>query len=162
MSYLEKEIEILQTLKSRNYDAFHGNKDRALDFVSKKIRSFPEYMDVVIRQQTMMPIWRLKYDGPEFRERCQDIDNSRRLTHDNAIASINGLNRLCDKLGLEPFSTVDTKDRYAVADMIAGYVNEVYQAGQGQAEPGKRKEYDFQGHMDYIKQQTEEYGPGPA
>lgn len=163
MSYLEKEIKILQKLKAQDYAAFSGNKDRALNFVSQKLQSFPDYMDIVIRQQTMIPIWKARYDGPEFRERCQDIDRSRRLTHDNAISSINGLNRLCKKLELEPFSTVDTTDRYAVADMIQDYTNEIYNAGQNKStQPEHRKSYDFQSHLAMLKERTEDYGPEPA
>lgn len=129
MSYLQKEVSMLQKLKDTGYAAFKGDKDKAMRFMETKLASFPEYMDVVVRQQTLLPIWKMKYDGQEFRERVQDLDTERRRCHDGAIASVNALNRLSDKLELPPFSRVDTNDRYAVADMISEYVAETYRTG---------------------------------
>lgn len=153
MSYLQKEVGMLQKLKDTNYEAFHGDKDRAFRFMEQRLRAFPDYMDVVVRQQTLMPIWRAKYDGPEFREKCQDIDTERRRTHDDAIASVNALNRLSTKLDLPPFSRVDTNDRYAVAEMIQDYMSETYKTGIIKTE--SHPPINIKEHMHEIDQLTQ-------
>ena len=147
MGYLQKEKQILQRLADTDYETFHGDKDKALNFMTKKLGVFPEYMGIVVRMETMQPIWRAQFEGQEYRERVQSIDTERKRTHDSAIASVNALNRLSDKLGLPPFSKVDTGDRHAVADMISEYVSEIYKTGTN-----KDYGHDVQAHMKELQQ----------
>lgn len=147
MGYLQKEQRMLQKLVDTNYEAFHGDKDKALNFMSRRLEVFPEYMNIVVRMETMQPIWRAQFDGPEYRERVQSIDTERKRTHDSAIASVNALNRLSDKLGLPPLSRVDTEDRHAVTEMISEYVSEVYKAGTN-----KDYGHDIKEHMQELQQ----------
>lgn len=145
MTYIEKEQNILNALQKQNYDMFDGDKDDALDFIANRLNAFPTYANIVINQQIMTPIIYQRYDGQELRDRIQSIDEHRKSAHDNAISSVNILNRLSNNLGLEPFATVDTSDRYKVADFIGEYVSQVYDMGQGKslddAVLNKRKEY---------------------
>lgn len=129
MTYIQKEENIIRRLQETNYSIFDGNKDEALDFVGEQLESFPKYANTVIRQQTMMPIWKAKYDGDEWRQVYEDSERKRRSSHDNAIVSVNILNRLCKDLQLEPFMYIDTEDRQAVAESINEYITDVY--GQG-------------------------------
>lgn len=146
MTFLEKENQLIQKLKETNYDMFDGDSDAALDFVGDKLEKFPNYANIVIRQQIMLPIWKVRYEGEEFRDKVKDIDVSRRYAHESAISSVTILNRFSKKLGLEPFADIDTTDRYAVADFIGQYIGEVYNQGIGKniddVTLGKTTEYD--------------------
>lgn len=131
MTYLEKEQAILSKLQAENYASFDGDKEEAFDFLGARLDAFPAYVNAVVRMETMMPIWRARYDTQEFQDSVQRIDTERKHAHDAAIASVNILNRMSKSLGLEPFAEVDTNDRHAVAEMVGNYVNEVYNHGIG-------------------------------
>lgn len=55
------------------------------------------------------------------------------------------LNRLNERLGLEPMFDVDTTDRHAVAECVGKYVNELYNNGIGN------------GFDDTVYEKTNEY-----
>lgn len=146
MTFLEKQNNLIQKLHDTNYELFDGDKDEALDTIESELTTFPEYANIVIREQIMMPIWRERCDPEEFRENVKNIDTRRRDAHENAITGVNVLNRLSAKLGLEPFADIDTTDRHAVANMVGKYTNELYNNGTGgsfdEAVYNKTKEYD--------------------
>lgn len=127
--YLQKENAIIQKLHDTNYELFDGQKDEALDFLDDQLSKFSQYANIVISQQHLLPIYRVRYEGQDYRDHVESLDHNRRTIHNCAIDSVNILNRLSDKLGLEPFSDVDTKDRNAVANMIGDYIVEMYQTG---------------------------------
>lgn len=131
MGFLNKQNELLQKLHDTDYELFDGDKEEALSFVEEKLTAFPDYANIVIREQIMLPIWQNRCEGQELRENIQNIDAQRRNAHDCAINSMNILNRLNDNLGLDPFFNVDTTDRHAVADAVGKYVCEVYNDGIG-------------------------------
>ena len=147
MGYMDKQNELLLKLRETNYEVFDGDKDEALDFVGDSLTAFPNYANVVIREQIMTPIWRDRCEPEDFRENVERIDRQRRDAHDCAIDSINMLNRLNDRLGLEPMFDVDTTDRHAVAECVGKYVNEVYNDGIGSS-------FD-----DATYQKSQEYNP---
>ena len=146
--YLEKEVAMIQEMERTNYANVggEGKKDDVLSFMGMQFDNFISYANTVITQQVMTPIWKARYDGEEFRSKISDIDRTRRMEHDAAIGGVNILNRMCEKLGLEPFADIDTNDRYAVADFIGTYVNEVYNKGIGKtldsATFNRDREYD--------------------
>lgn len=133
MTFLEKQNAIIQKLHNTNYELFDGDKDEALDTIETELTAFPEYANVVIREQIMMPIWRERCEPEEFRENVKNIDTRRRDAHDGAITAVNVLNRISAKLELEPFADIDTNDRHAVAEMVGKYTNELYNNGIGES-----------------------------
>lgn len=129
--FIDKEKQLLEKLRQTNYEMFDGNREEALDFVSQRLTAFPNYANVVIREQILTPIWRLNMEGQQLRDQIMGMDQRRRSSHDNAIASLNGLNRMCKRLGIGRFADIDTSDRHAVADFVGDYVNELYNSGIG-------------------------------
>lgn len=156
MNFLDKERRIIERLQQTKYEMFDGDKEEAFDFVSEQLEKFPQYTNIVIREQIMMPIWRFRYDGEELRDKIQDIDQKRKIAHDSAIASVNILNRLSKNLGLEPFADIDTNDRHEVANFVGQYVNEVYNKGIGNtfddATHEKTEEYDTKKISSMLKE----------
>lgn len=157
MGFLDKEVELLNAIKAKPDG---DSKKRTMGVVSRSLQSFPEYMNVVVREQIMIPIWKNTLDGPEYREQVQSIDASRRNWHNNAINSINILNRVSDKLGLPPFATVDTDDRHAVAEFIEDYCCEIYEHGITPKEAlqkslvAQRREYKFEEHAQELSDEA--------
>lgn len=146
MTYAQKESAMIRKMRETKYAAFGGNKDKALEFVGARLKAFPDYANIVVREQIMTPIWRVQYDGQDFRDRISDIDRQRRSAHDAAIMSVNILNRMCDKMGLPAYADIDTNDRHAVADFVGQYVNEIYNnginGGMDSATLGRDRGYD--------------------
>lgn len=135
MDFLQKEEALIKKLNDTNYAFFDSDKDDGLDFITSRLMSFPNYSNIVTQEQIMMPIWRNRFEGQDLRDKIQDIDTRRRSAHENAISSVNALNRLSKNLGLEPFAEIDTTDRHEVAKFVGQYVNEVYNRGIGNDQP---------------------------
>lgn len=129
MGYLEKENAIIRKLQDTKYELFDGDRDDALQFLDQQLGHFPEYANAVITQQQQLPIIYARYEGEDLRDRVESLDRRRRNIHECAISSVNVLNRLSSRLGLEPFADVDTSDRHAVANMVGDYIGELYRTG---------------------------------
>ena len=130
-TFIQKIKNIINKLVETNFDFFDGSVDEACEFLEKRLISFPDYANVVIREQICLPMWRLRLDPEDFRINVQEIDRQRRDYHEAAIDAVNILNRLCAAIEVEPFSDIDTTDRHAVADMVGDFVIELYREGIG-------------------------------
>lgn len=128
MDYIEKEEKLLQAYKDKGFPAFDGMDDFC-EFVEEQMEKLPCYMDVVVEEQAMAPIWNMQHEGQELRDRVQHIDMQRRIAHNAGIDAISILNRLSERVGLERFMDVDIQDRHAVAEAIGGYMRELYSRG---------------------------------
>lgn len=149
-TYLQKQAELINKMRGND-----GKLDEmSASFLTRAFTAFPDYANIVIRQQTMMPIWQARYEGQEFRDRVSELDTSRRNAHEAAISSVNMLNRMCAKHGLEPFFDGNTADRYAVADFVGDYVNEVYNHGIGKSDDKGR---ELTGMERAVHQRHEDY-----
>ena len=155
VDFVQKERNLIGALEKSNYAMFDGNKDEALDFVGTALMRFPDYANVVIRQEVMGPIWRARCDAEQYKENMERIDKDRRSKHNCAIDAFNMLNRTSKALGLEPFCNVDTTDRHAVADMVGTYVNQVFNKGIGNtmydATKDRTGEYDGKKHIEMLR-----------
>ncbi len=160
MSLIDKQNELLQKLHDTDYQCFDGDKEEAFDFVRGALEAFPDYANVVIKEQVMIPIWQRTCEGDEFRDNMQSIDRRRHDAHENAICSMDMLNRTNERLGLKPFFDIDTSDRYAVADTVGQYVCEMYNEGNGKtlddAVLGKTQEYDTKKISERLKSAVNE------
>lgn len=146
-NYIEKEKNLLQKLKETNYAAFDGDRDDALNFVTDRLQTFPNYVNSVITEQMTIPMIRFRVDDPEQQGQMRmQIDRNRRICHDAAIDSVNQLNRISVLHGLPVFADIDTKDRTAVQDFCGEYVNQVYNngihGGMYESVKNRDREYD--------------------
>ena len=144
--YIEKEKDMLQKMHDTDWEVFDGDKDDALEFMSRQLMTFPDYVNCVIKEQVLMPIYSYKYEGQDYRDAVQSLDRGRRISHDAAISSVNILNRFSERLGLGKFADVDTSNRYAVADFCGAFTLETFDKGIGktmdEAALGRTEPYD--------------------
>ena len=129
MSYIDKEKAIIAKLKSTDFEMFDGDAEDAYESIGTALDSFTNYANTVIHQQHMLPIYYARFEGQDLRDKIMSDDSRRKIAHDNAIAYVGFMNRLSDRLGLEPFADVDTNDRHEVARFIGDFVNETYNNG---------------------------------
>lgn len=154
-TYMEKQKNLLAKLQEANYAPYEGDKDEALNHIGQMLTGFTDYVNVVIREQVMTPIWRQRCEPEELKDNIEAIDRQRRITHDACIANVNVLNRISGMVGLPPFADIDTSDRYAVADFIGDYVNEVFNGGihggMDAAVKDRHQDYDRKAVTDRVK-----------
>lgn len=129
--FIRKEENIIKKLQETDFALFDHDKEEAFEFLTNSLDAFPNYCNTVISQQIRTPIVYAQCEGEDLRQRIMQLDTTRRNAHERAITAFNSLNILSERLGLEPFTSVNTKDRYAVQDEVANYVNEVYNQGTG-------------------------------
>jgi hypothetical protein len=129
--YIEHEKALIRKMQEDNFSMFDGDRDEALDYMSTNLSRFTDYANVIIREQYLMPLWSATLSTEDCNNNRMNIDRERRLKHDCAIDSVNALNRLSEKYGLQPFADIDTTHREEVADFCGAFVNQVYNKGIG-------------------------------
>lgn len=143
MTFLEKEYLLISKVIN---DPEYGFEEDDWEFWEKTFLCFIEYVNIVVRMETLIPIWRFRFEGDDLRSRIMDIDNTRRVKHEAMLTNVDILNRQCEKYGIERFIE-STEDRYEVAELAGHIVGEVYfnEIGMSIAEAvsrAKGKEYD--------------------
>lgn len=122
----EQFYQLINAVKNSNSEFV--NED--LDFIDRGMQAFARYVDAVYRHATLIPIYSVRYDGEEFRDKVQDLDFARRTAHEAAIASCSKLNRICNQYNVKPFCP-QTVDRYEIADFCGQVSMEFYLEGIG-------------------------------
>ena len=131
MDYIVREQEIIKRLEATNYAIYDGSAEEALAGLSRWLRAFLDYAARVNEQQIALPVLYKTHEGAELQNEVMRLDTARRAAHNNAIASLAALNRLCQALGVPPFADVDTADRRAVAGFVGDYAKQVFDHGIG-------------------------------
>lgn len=134
MSILQQERNLIQAMQKQNFEPFFdGDKEDAYDTIANAMSSFVDYQNHVINMSIVQPIIYQRYEGAEIRDKVMELDSTRKIKHDAAIANANMLNRICEGYGIAPMVNVDTKDRYAVADFIGQFCSEIYEENKSGA-----------------------------
>ena len=100
-----------------------------IEFLESRLDTFRIYVNAVTSMEYRIPILKFKMEGESLRDVIMELDKSRKICHDNAIATCSAFNRISEQLGLEPFFEGDTNDRHQVAEFAGEFVNELYQQG---------------------------------
>ena len=106
---------------------FEGKLDICLSYLERSMSSFPAYVTSVFNMETLMPTLRFRLEPADYREKVMELDMNRKRFHDSAIDAINGINRLCEKCGVELLFAGDTSDRNAVAEFCGSIVQEIFE-----------------------------------
>lgn len=121
-----------------------------LESLEKWLNSFPEYFNSVVTMQSSMSFYRFLYEGEEYRDRAQALDQTRRDKHILATQSINKINRLAKSYGMSEIFPVGKElkpaprdwkddpqaerkakdDRELAADYIYEFCKQVFLDGQ--------------------------------
>lgn len=149
MTILEREQALIKAMHEQHFQPFFdGDREDAQQTLDDAFTRLITYQNSVIKESAMSPILYGCYaDDPEKLQNARmNLDKTRRIHHDAAIASCNMLNRICDGYGVEPLVPVDTKDRYAVADYISQFCSELYETGQGRHATTANQWYEHNKH----------------
>lgn len=143
MTFVEKMVAIISAIVN---DPEYGFEYDDWYFWEKTFLSFIDYINAVVRMETLIPLYRFRFEGDELKNRIMDLDSTRRIKHEAMITNVDILNRQCDKYGIERFID-STEDRYKVAELAGHLVGELYfgSIGMSAAEAvmkAENKDYD--------------------
>lgn len=103
-----------------------GKDEELLDFVEASMNHMTTYVAKVAFMEYALPMYNVRYEGEELRDKVQDLDQKRRSAHEAAIASVNSLTRLAKSMGVEPMYHGDPDNRYQIADFCENMVHEFF------------------------------------
>lgn len=124
--YKERMSNLMNTIDKQNPE---GSSLRGMlfDAVETGMRNFVDYVNCVYNMETKIAIARFRADGPgEYQEIVKRLDTARRNAHEAAIASINMIDRICDKYGVEKVYG-GSQERTDIGDFCGKIVNEYFE-----------------------------------
>ena len=98
--------------------------ERALSYYEKLL----DYTKTVAAEPKRIESARFRLEGDEYRNFIENIDTSRKIQHDASISSLNIMNRMCEKEGIDPVTDpvdLDELDRGVIAAGIFKHVKDV-------------------------------------
>lgn len=91
--------DLMMAIKENTVDE---DRDDILDFVAKEVLHFPAYLNQVIGYVVNSNLFRMRYEGEEYRDRMTKLDGDRRSAHIAIADAVNKLNKLSEMYGVEP------------------------------------------------------------
>jgi hypothetical protein len=128
--YKERVSNLLSAINEQN-PADSSLRKMCFDMVEKGLHSFVDYVNAVYSMETRMRIARFHIDDPsEYQALVKELDTARRTAHEAAISYINILDRMCEKVGVEPIYG-GSQDRVEIGDFCGSIVNEYFEGRDG-------------------------------
>lgn len=119
MTALEKQQAICDKLRETDYAPFNGDKETALREVFNGFSSIIRYViGTALAKEKMIAEQAAGVDTAE------NADREEQAAYRELTDSVNMLNDLSKKLGLEPFADIDTSDPAAVRRFAGEYTME--------------------------------------
>lgn len=97
-----------------------------LKYIEQFMNSCYEYVRAVDEMETAIRIARFHLEPEEYKEKVEQLDQSRRAVHNGIIADLNMLEKLLACYGLPHFFDGSTEDRYQVADFCGEVSNTIF------------------------------------
>lgn len=89
-----------------------------------KLSRFFEYANLVASfEHKMTMIQATSIDTEDYQNRVKELDQSRKIKHDASLAAVDVLNKIAEKMNLEPFYE-GKKEREVIANEIFSFVKE--------------------------------------
>lgn len=124
MTYLEKENLILNKLCETNYALFDNDKNDALKYITTQLLTITDYRNTSIKTNISSSL-RNNSDTKSDK----NVSDTNYNAFQKAIYSIESLNKICQKLGIELFMDIDTNDTSAVEKAINDFTTELFSKG---------------------------------
>jgi hypothetical protein len=123
--YKERMSNLLNAIDQQN-PVGSPLRSMLFDAVESGIKNFVDYVNAVYNMETRVAIAKFRADSPaEYQGIVNELDTGRRYAHEAAIASINMIDRICDKLGVEPVYG-GSQDRTEIGDFCGKIVGEYF------------------------------------
>ena len=128
--YKERVTNLLNAIDEQNPVGTPLRK-MCFDMTESGLRSFVDYVNAVYSMETRISIARFHLDDPaEYQALVKELDTTRRTAHEAAISYANILDRVCEKVGVEPVYG-GSQDRVEIGDFCGSIVNEYFEGRDG-------------------------------
>lgn len=97
MTFPEKQAALLNKLQSNNFEQFKNNQKIAQSFIQNNLLTIAEYVNTVIRQQIMIPIWTECSDEKKYTTAIA----KRKAAYGYAVISAGQLNKISKIAGTD-------------------------------------------------------------
>lgn len=101
--------------------------EMTLGVISEAVKTFGEYVTTVDNTENHIRMAYARFEGQELVQVIEGADRTRHNCHEAAIANVNALNRLADRMGIGPIFTGDGDDRLSVADFCLDITTVLFQ-----------------------------------
>lgn len=115
-------------LNAENYfQLIKAEKDPdVLEYIENTVKNCCRYVEAVDMMETQLITARMRMEQDKYQEFIMNIDTNRRRLHNDAIASVNALNRIANANGIGNIFTGNNADRYEVADFCLDIVVAIF------------------------------------
>lgn len=137
-------MELVSVIKTKETDP--EEIEYMIDSVQRYLKNLPGYFNAVISYVINGNFISVRYEGEEYRNRMQELDKTRRDKHILATDSVNIINRIAKKYGMDEIfkigrdldsSSID--DREIAVALVYSFCTEAY------LDETIRKKYDING-----------------
>lgn len=123
---------MLKATIKRLYEAIHTEEDEDLreifeEAVKDSLATCNEYVKLVAQQEQLIQLARFRLEGNDYREYVEELDRSRRFTHDGLVVKVDLLNRTAARFKLEPIADVCKSDRETYAAFALKVVTDYFE-----------------------------------
>lgn len=129
-TYFEREMALVEAICKDDGTEFDSVED-GLKFVGYQMKAFPDYVNTAVTYAQRMPIVYAQPRSIDRNAEMESLESGLALSRTRAADAANILNRACNRMGIEPFADVDTKDPKALDDFCGRYVNETFNLAVG-------------------------------
>lgn len=124
INFLAKERKLMEAVIN---DADFEEQD--WEFWEKTFLSFVKLVNAVIKLIVMEPIYRLRYEGEEYRQNMEELEILRARRYDVVVDSIEILNRASVRYGMEKFADINKDNHGEVMNYAVQVVAELFSEG---------------------------------
>lgn len=122
MTFPEKQASLLNKLQSNNFEQFKNNQKLAQSFIQNNLLTIAEYVNTIIRQQIMIPIWAEYSDDKKYTTAIA----KRKAAYGYAVISAKQLNKISKTEGTDTlFENKSPKLCYDFSEYVQQIFTEV-------------------------------------
>lgn len=109
-------------------DLFHNLADdrESAELVQDMINNCTSYTRAVVEHESTRFTGKTIMDSDEYRKRLEELDRSRKITHNRLIDSVGIINRICSGRDMELIFTGDIDDRVEVGNFALKVVTNIF------------------------------------
>ena len=125
MAYYERYENLLKVIKAS--DEEYASDD--IRDVEEGVEAIGLYINSIFTMERLIPIIRLRYEGPEIGEKIEELDKSRRIYHDGAMAKSELINKICKLYGVSRMFTIEEGKRWLYTEEFKKLFDEFVEHG---------------------------------
>ena len=107
---------------------YYANDNDIIEYIKDALKSFRDYVNIVVESEQLLPIIFEKYDVLNGQEEVMRLDKARRMAHNVAISNVKLLNKFSLEMNKSLIyeGVIDDEHRYEIGNFIGDVVFAYY------------------------------------